>query len=87
MTVLVVLVALYIIGVVVAATIGLSQVSMNLDWEERVFAESRERDRQDFLAGWRAMKFSWAWPLLIASFLKGLARRARHAAGTQAQGE
>ena len=84
---MVALIVFYIIGVIVAATIGLAQVSMNLDWEGRVFARARERERQDFLAGWRTMKFSWVWPLLIVSPFKSLVRRARHAADTQAQGE
>ena len=84
---MVALIVFYIIGVIVAATIGLAQVSMNLDWEDRVFARARERERQDLLEGWRTMKFSWAWPLLIVSPFKSLARRARRAAATQAQGE
>lgn len=84
---MIVFIVLYIMGIAVAAMAGLAQVSMNLDWEERAFAESRERDRQDLLTGWRVIKFSWAWPLLIVSFTRSLARRARHAEDAQTQGE
>lgn len=76
---MVVFISLYVIGIFTAIAIGISQVSMNIGWEDRIFVKDRERERQDLLTGWRVVKFSWAWPLLIVSFFRALARRAHHA--------